>query len=80
MLYLNHIIVIIYKLFCKKILKITLQGVNPFIDRFQKWLVIHYLNEASPLFVKANEKTLANKAFATHFKDGGSFNQIYVAK
>ena len=22
----------------------------------------------------------ANKAFATHFKDGGSFDQIYVAK
>ena len=22
----------------------------------------------------------ANKAFATHFKDGGTFDQIYVAK
>ena len=22
----------------------------------------------------------ANKAFATHFRDGGSFDQIYVAK
>ena len=46
------------------------------------WLALEIIagGKADAIAARLGQAYSASKAFATHFKDGGSFDQIYVQK